>query len=51
MAANQPNDDDDDNDNDSNNKLSASNLSAGRHDIPPPRPANGDTIYVMYAYG
>ena len=23
----------------------------GRHDMPPPRPASGDTIYVMYAYG
>ena len=22
-----------------------------RHDMPPPRPASGDTIYVMYAYG
>ena len=21
------------------------------HDMPPPRPASGDTMYVMYAYG
>ena len=29
------------------NKLQA----GGRHDMLPPRPASGDTIYVMYAYG
>jgi len=26
-------------------------LNASAHDMPPPRPASGDTIYVMFAYG
>ena len=24
---------------------------SSHYDMPPPRPASGDTIYVMYAYG
>ena len=39
------------------NKLIKSNQTlnklqvGGRHDMSPPRPASGDTIYIMYAYG
>ena len=29
------------------NKLQA----GGRHNMPPPRPASGDTIYVIHVYG
>jgi len=31
--------------------LTSCRRAGGRHDMPPPRPASGDTIYVMYAYG
>ena len=31
----------------SNNKLQV----RGRHDIPPPRPASGDTIYIIHTFG
>jgi len=32
-------------------QITSCRRAGGRHDMPPPRPASGDTIYVMYAHG